>query len=292
MSIKVPHLRNLHEKVGFEMTQLRSLAGFGFLHDGSVDSLARFMGNPPFVFNSQIDGSPEVKVPRMVAFMMAFAGSDLQPNGVNTPIGGPLSRDTHTAVGRQVTFNTSKADPALVAQLNALMAIADTPPDNIPGPRLSLVVKGLQQNMARGYAYIGSGQFQSDRANEILSASALISSAANGAEMTFTAVPDGTQTRIGIDRDEDGYFDRDELDACSDMADPLVTPANVCPADVAPTPSGDGSVNINDLLAIISVWEATGPPGTLPSDIAPNCGDGVVNIADLLAVISTWGPCQ
>jgi hypothetical protein len=234
------------------------------------------MGNPPFVFNSQIDGPPEVKVPRMVAFMMAFAGSDLQPNGVNTPAGGPQSRDTHAAVGRQVTFNTSNAD---AAQLNALMSIADTPPDNIPGPRISLVAKGLQQNLARGYAYVGSGQFQSDRLNESSSASDLISAAASGAEVTFTAVPAGTQTRIGIDRDEDGYFDRDELDAGSDPADPNSVPE---PCDI----TGDGVTNVDDLLAVINAWGPCASP--CPADVT---GNGVVNVDDLLAVINAWGPC-
>jgi hypothetical protein len=38
-------------------------------------------------------------------------------------------------------------------------------------------------------------------------------------------VPIGTQTRIGIDRDEDGWYDRDELDAGTDPADPASHPA-------------------------------------------------------------------
>jgi len=32
-------------------------------------------------------------------------------------------------------------------------------------------------------------------------------------------VPEGSETRIGIDRDLDGVLDRDELDGCSDPAD-------------------------------------------------------------------------
>ncbi|MCI0675087.1 MAG: dockerin type I domain-containing protein [Phycisphaerales bacterium] len=279
MSIKVVQLRNLHEKIGFEMTQQHSVSGFGFLHDGSVDSLARFMGNPPFIgFTQQIDGPPSVKVPRMVAFMMAFSGSDLQLAGVNTPPGGPLSRDAHAAVGRQITFNASNADPILVAQLNALIAIADTPPDNTPGPRISLVAKGLQQNIARGYAYAGGGQFQSDRQSESVSTNALIAAAGGGAEVTFTAVPFGTQTRIGIDRDEDGYFDRDELDAGSDPADPNSVPAG--PGDA----NGDGIVNIVDLLLVINAWGPCASPCAADFN-----ADGLVNIIDLLTVISNWG---
>jgi hypothetical protein len=55
----------------------------------------------------------------------------------------------------------------------------------------------------------------------------------------------------------------------------------LCPADI----NGNGAVNIDDLLAVISHW---GPnPG--PWDVT---GNGVVNIDDLLAVISAWGPCD
>jgi hypothetical protein len=38
-------------------------------------------------------------------------------------------------------------------------------------------------------------------------------------------VPKGTEQRIGVDEDEDGFFDRDELDAGSDPADPISRPA-------------------------------------------------------------------
>jgi hypothetical protein len=37
-------------------------------------------------------------------------------------------------------------------------------------------------------------------------------------------VPPGSGQRAGIDRDEDGYLDRDEIDADSDPADPASTP--------------------------------------------------------------------
>ncbi len=260
MSIKVPQLRNLHEKVGFEMTQLRSLAGFGFLHDGSVDSLARFMGNPPFIFHVGIDAPPQFLVSGMVAFMMSFSGSDLFNSGIPFTAAGTLSKDTHPAVGRQVTFNTANADPALGAQLNTLMTIADTPPDFTPGPRISLVAKGLQAGQARGYAYTGGSLFQSDRLAEALSATELIQSAGSGAEVTFTAVPRDTQVRIGIDRDSDGYFDRDELNAGSDPADPSSTPSN--------DPDFDGDVDLLDLEGLGGCL--TGPAESGPLSVL--CG--------------------
>ena len=54
-----------------------------------------------------------------------------------------------------------------------------------------------------------------------------------------------------------------------------------CPADV----TGDGVVNVSDLLAVLSAW---GPCAGCPEDIN---GDGVVNITDLLEVLASWGPC-
>ncbi len=53
-----------------------------------------------------------------------------------------------------------------------------------------------------------------------------------------------------------------------------------CDEDV----NGDGSINVSDLLEIISVW------GTDDSDADVN-DDGVVNVSDLLAVVAAWGEC-
>jgi hypothetical protein len=54
-----------------------------------------------------------------------------------------------------------------------------------------------------------------------------------------------------------------------------------CPADL----DADGSVNIDDLLALLGAW-ATDPGG--PPDFD---GDGTVAIEDLLTLLGTWGPC-
>ncbi len=49
----------------------------------------------------------------------------------------------------------------------------------------------------------------------------------------------------------------------------------------------DGTVNVADLLAVISAWGPCIPPGgPCASDVN---GDGVVNVTDLLAVIAHWG---
>lgn len=71
------------------------------------------------------------------------------------------------------------------------------------------------------------------------------------------------------------------------------TQSSACPADVAPfqfaTESyGNGAVNIDDLVAVINAFGATGDQR---EDIAPTCGNGVVNIDDLIAVLNAFGAC-
>src|SRR5207244_2885611 len=94
---------------------------------------------------------------------------------------------------------------------------------------VGLIVKGRQNGIERGYfldTASGGGMFQLDRAAETLTPAALLAAAAPGSELTYTVVAFGTQRRMGVDRDSDGFFDRDELDQCSDSADGAQTPAN------------------------------------------------------------------
>jgi hypothetical protein len=218
--MKVPQLRNMHEKVGFEATQLMNRSGFGFLHDGSVDSIARFVSEP--IFNVQSDQD----IADLVAFMLAFSGSDL-PQGSTSVLAleppGTASKDSHAAVGRQTTLRQLAGAPAeqlaLIAELEDL---AD-------GGVIGLVVKGVVGGEERGYFYSGFGLYQSDRAGQMVGAATLRSLAAPGAELTYTAVPSGTQVRLGVDRDEDGFLDRDELDAGTDPADPESFPGSGVP---------------------------------------------------------------
>lgn len=53
--------------------------------------------------------------------------------------------------------------------------------------------------------------------------------------------------------------------------------------------TGDGAINVPDLLAVIEAWgSCPAPPQQCPADIAPAGGDGAVNVTDLLAVINNW----
>src|SRR5262249_53686378 len=81
---------------------------------------------------------------------------------------------------------------------------------------------------ARGWVYASNNQFRSDRASEpLIMKDDLRALAGAGAELTYTGVPQGAGLRMGIDRDEDGSYDRTEMDAGSDPADPGSTPTTV-----------------------------------------------------------------
>ncbi|MEM1180620.1 MAG: hypothetical protein AAGM22_19900 [Acidobacteriota bacterium] len=234
-TIKAPQLRNLHEKTGFDTTSLISHQGFGYEHDGVTDTLTRFHMHPTFFLPD------DQAVSDVVAFMFAFSGSDL-PQG-STDYGpflifeppGPPSQDTHAAVGRQLTVNsTNRNDAEVLEALAQLTALADT-------AAVGLVAKASLDGLARGFVYLGSGALQADRAAENAGLEEVINSLAPGDSVTLTAVPTGTELRLGVDRDRDGAYDRDELDACSDPADPsaVPTPSVVCPLFLDGFESGD-----------------------------------------------------
>jgi YVTN family beta-propeller protein len=210
VTIKTPHLRNAYEKVGFETTQQVSLAGFGFLHDGSVDSLARFITSPVFTISS------DQQVADLIALMLSFSGSDLQlsPLAFLLEPPGTASLDAHAAVGAQTTLRDSaNPDPIQNELINGMITLAQN-------GKVGLVVKGRQLGALRGYFYRGNDVWQSDRLAERWNSAQLRASASPASELTFTVVPSGSQVRIGVDRDLDGTFDRDELDGGFDPADP------------------------------------------------------------------------
>ena len=76
-----------------------------------------------------------------------------------------------------------------------------------------------------GFLYVGSGKFRTDRRGlPPLPASALRVLAEVGKPVTYTCVPPGSGTRLGVDRDGDGAWDGDERRARTDPADPNSRP--------------------------------------------------------------------
>ncbi|NNE43341.1 MAG: T9SS type A sorting domain-containing protein, partial [Gemmatimonadetes bacterium] len=204
----VPHLRNLHKKTGFDPKSPQTKRGFGFLHDGTFADLRTYFKNfPVFTFN---DDTERIDVE---AFMMCFGG-------------GP-----HPATGAQWTMDGTNGQ----ARVDTLVAEADL-------GVIGLIAKGRDgSGQMRGYAYLGSGLWRPDRAAEPdTDLPTLAATAGPGTELTFTAVLPGEEFRLGVDRDDDGFLDRDERDVSADPDDPLSTPATVVGASVfanAPGPA-------------------------------------------------------
>lgn len=213
VTLKPSQLRNMYEKTGFYLSQPVSTRGFGYLHDGAFDTLERFLSDLRFSPTS------DQMVANLTAFMLSFSGSEL-PAGSTTVSAleppGPPAHDSHAAVGRQLTLRAAPT-PAQTTLLNSMVALADL-------NKVGLTVKGVVGGLVRGARYGGSASWPSDRASEAFTTSALTSGAATGAEITFTVVPKGTETRLGTDRDLDGWRDRDELDLGADAADATFYP--------------------------------------------------------------------
>jgi hypothetical protein len=98
-----------------------------------------------------------------------------------------------------------------------------------PLPECDLVVKGIVNNEDRGWLMLQNGTFVSDRKSETLLGRFGLEKFARtpGQELTFTCVPPGSGVRMALDRDEDGHFDRDELDAGSNPSDPTSVPVTL-----------------------------------------------------------------
>ena len=125
---------------------------------------------------------------------------------------------------------------AATRDLAATGAVLDTLYARAAAGDCDLVVLGRASGLRRGWLYNpASGDFGSDRASEPrLSPTALRALAGDGAELTWYGVAPGTGTRVALDRDRDGYLDRDELDAGSDPGNPSSTPANVAVGPLGP----------------------------------------------------------
>ncbi|WP_437288403.1 hypothetical protein [Sorangium sp. So ce406] len=228
--IKTPHLRNMYQKVGmFGMAAPMfgilpgdndhkgdQVRGFGFLHDGSFDTLFRFfrgMGFSPFTgFTNQFgtfpdnpDGLPDSSAGDLVrrqleAFVLAF-DSNVAP-----------------IVGQQVTLrsgNQAVAGP----RVDLLIARAEA-------GECDLVAKSHLGSRELGFLYTGGGHFAVDRMAIPPVSDALLRQAAvtTGRALTYTCAPPGSGYRVGVDRDEDGFLDGDERAAGSDPADGSDTP--------------------------------------------------------------------
>jgi len=201
---KVPHLRNLYAKVGmfgflanpgggFANTgdQVR---GFGFSHDGSIDTLFRFVSGAVFQFPS------DAARRNVEAFMLQF-DADLAP-----------------IVGQQVTLDATNAAVA-GPRIDLLVERAAAPFESLllegTTTECELVAKGVSAGRPKGFLRLATGFFQADDdpgQSALLSDGALRGQVGSLGPLTYTCVAPGSGVRAGINRDLDVRLDG--LDNC------------------------------------------------------------------------------
>jgi hypothetical protein len=250
--LKIPHLRNLYQKVGmfgmaetFDPTDQSGLGfalpapyndfsftgeqvrGFGFLHDGSTDTLFRFHGASVFARSEPTDGLPG----NPAGFPLITDPND--PDKAREQLLANITQrrqveafglafDSNLApiVGQQATLSDgSGAD--VQARIDLLEARA-------AAGECDLVVKTVLHRRETGFLYDpASGRFRRDVARARPLSDGRLRGLAQRGPLTFTAVPPGSGYRIGLDRDGDGVLDgearhgderesQDDLDATSE----------------------------------------------------------------------------
>jgi DNA-binding beta-propeller fold protein YncE len=204
-TLKIPHLRNIYQKVGkfglgrdplinpdnSDAPTGPQIRGYGMIHDGAVDTVFSFLSSTGFVVgpgNEQgFELTPQgIEERRQVEdFIFAF-DSNMAP-----------------IVGQQITLGLATLATA-PARINLLKARATA-------GECELVAHGVVFGRAQGFLF-NNGVFLRDQAYKAplsdpsLRAMALVP----GQELTYTCVPPGSGQRVARDRDLDGTLDGDE----------------------------------------------------------------------------------
>jgi DNA-binding beta-propeller fold protein YncE/mono/diheme cytochrome c family protein len=271
---KIAHLRNMYQKVGmFGMPGISffnpgdnghkgdQVRGFGFLHDGSTDTMFRFFQATVFNSGTNVGFQNDTARRQMEQFMLAFP-SDLAP-----------------VVGQQVTdYGAPIPDTAM--RVNLLRTRAGAPFNSkVLGGAVTecdLIVKGVVGGLPRGWLYVpGTSRYRSDRASELPYDQADLDAIADGgASLTYTCAPPGSGVRMGIDEDLDGVLDADERDAGTQPSNPGSLPG-ACNDGI--DNDGDGLIDLADPGCRNSEWNIENPQC---NDGVNNDADGLVDLAD------------
>ena len=182
--MKVPHLRNLYRKLGFNKgLNQPSKLGFGLINDGSIDTLDHFLQAPQF------DSWPTNRKDDLVEFLRVF--------------------DTGTAplVGYRVVMDAANQNnPAITNDLN-LMRTRATAGD------IDLIAEGKVNGNYVGFSFDTNTQsWNTDRTGSgpYTQAQLEAQTLQGGATLSFTGVAPGEGTRSALDRDLDGRPDGDD----------------------------------------------------------------------------------
>ena len=249
-SFKVPHMRNMYHKIGMFRQSGDQVRGFGFLHDGSIDSVFSFISAGVFTLNN-------TQRRRLEDFSLAFP-TDLAP-----------------IVGQQVTLTASNGT-AVNPRIDTMATRAGTSFDSLmlggTVTECDLIATAVVGGEQRGYLRQSNGSFLSDL-NTTITDAALRGLATTEGPVTYTCAPPGSGERMAIDRDEDTVLDG--LDNCPMNANSSQTDTDndmlgdACDPFLDPDTDGDGIPDNIDNCPNIS------NPGQEDSD-----GDGMGDVCD------------
>lgn len=206
---KAPHLRNVYDKVGRFDLPGDQISGFGFTHDGAIDTVSHFLESDVFAFPGDNVNAVADRRREVAAYVLAF-DTGMAP-----------------AVGRQFTLagpSDLDADPRLTTVI-ARAAAGDC----------DLVAHARSGGRERGWLSWRGRMHPDESAKPATTLAALATSAAPGAELTLLCVPPGDGPRGAVDRDLDGWPDGDELAAGTSPVDAASRPAGAPPAVPWPT---------------------------------------------------------
>ncbi|HVN86238.1 MAG TPA: thrombospondin type 3 repeat-containing protein [Candidatus Binatia bacterium] len=278
--VKVPHLRNLYQKVGmFGMPAIPfvgagnngdmgdQIRGFGFLHDGSIDTPFRFL--KATVFNPSFGGA------------IGFFNGDPQRRNVEQYL---LAFDSDLApiVGQQITLDDTNG-ATVGPRIDLMIQRASTPfTSKILGgmtTECDLIVKAVIGGKTIGFVRATSGWFEPDNGGASLTDAELRAQAATeGQAVTYTCVPPGSGVRAGVNRDGDGIADG--IDNCPDVANTNQTDSD-----------GDGVGDACDNCPSVpnsdqSDRDANGVGDRCDDPIGDCDGDGKVTVDELVTGVN------
>ncbi|WP_062260657.1 hypothetical protein [Endozoicomonas arenosclerae] len=253
--LKVPHFRNLYTRVGMfglpdrrgflpsttnDLADRDQIRGFGFLHDGATDTLFNFLKGGVFddgatdcsnvdtglsdnldaakhgcQFNFGNVGIPNDAVRQSLVDFLMESDSDLAP-----VVAQQITLSSDSLAGNLDRVNLLIARSKAPFKSKVMSDVLNRGGANHTLTECELVAHGRVENELRSYL-LENGSFTPDRTGEdALSESNFLDLARReGNSLTFTCVPPGSGEQMALDRDLDGFLNRDEIVADKNPAD-------------------------------------------------------------------------